>query len=39
MSDVDDFLAEIHPGWSPNYRPSTTATQDRDWRCGPPTTR
>jgi hypothetical protein len=39
MTDVDDFLAEIHPDWSRNCRPSTTATHDRDWRYGPPRTR
>ena len=35
----DDLVAELHPRLAPNCRPSTTATQDRDWRCGPPPTR
>ena len=31
MSDVDDFLAEIHPRLVTNSRLSTTATQDHGW--------
>src|SRR5918993_1027815 len=39
MSAVDDFWQRSTPVWSRNYRPSTTVTHNRDWRCGPPRTR
>jgi hypothetical protein len=39
MSDVDDFLAEIHPRLVEELQASTTATHNRDWRCGPAKTR
>jgi hypothetical protein len=39
MTDVDDFLAEIHPRLVAELQASTTETRNRDWRCGPPRTR
>jgi hypothetical protein len=38
MSDLDDFLAQTHPGLIAGLQRSTTATLIRNWKRGRPRT-